>query len=189
MDIQDILRGNLEFNGKADKKHLSDLAENGQKPVATVVACSDSREPVEVIFNMLEPGELFVIRVAGNLVGDVAVKGSIEYAVRHLRTPYLIIMGHTGCGAVQACLEGNHHEGEVGELLALMELKSRDMSHAVTENITVQVEKALSLEVVKEAVAGGKLTVYGMLYDLVTGRVSVLSQNGKPALPERIQSL
>ncbi len=189
MDIQDILRGNLEFNGKADKKHLTELAENGQKPAATVVACSDSREPVEIIFNMLEPGELFVIRVAGNLVGDLAVKGSIEYAVRHLQTPYLIIMGHTGCGAVQACLEGNHHEGEVGKLLDLMELKSHDLSLAVTENIMVQVEKALDLEAVKEAVAGGKLTVYGMLYDLVTGRVSVLNRNGKPALPQGIKSL
>ena len=138
---------------------------------------------------MLEPGELFVIRVAGNLVEDLAVKGSIEYGVRHLGTPYLIIMGHTNCGAVQACLEGGHHEGEVGKLLDLMELKSRDLSLAVTENIAVQVQKALELEAVSEAVAGGRLTVYGMLYDLKTGTVSVLSQNGRQALPQGLQSL
>jgi carbonic anhydrase len=131
------------------------LVEKGQKPVATVISCSDSRVPVEVIFNQLRPGTFFVIRVAGNIISDSIVKGSIEYAVMHLRTPYIIILGHTECGAIKASLDGvdkmhlrtpyiiilGHTEcgaikasldgvdkGEVGRLVSNIKLESKEFS-------------------------------------------------------------
>src|SRR5262249_10338084 len=76
------------------------LAEAGQKPFVTVLACSDSRVPVERLFDR-GVGDVFVVRVAGNVIGGDE-SGSIEYGIEHLHTPLLVIMGHTKCGAVQA---------------------------------------------------------------------------------------
>lgn len=76
---------------------------NGQQPFATIITCADSRVPPEAIFGACM-GDLFVCRNAGNLVDDY-VLGSVEYAVEHLKTPIIVIMGHTGCGAVQSTLD------------------------------------------------------------------------------------
>ena len=178
MNIADLLTGNKEFAHSADKKLLRELAEKGQQPIAAVVACSDSRVPVEVIFNRLKPGTLFIIRVAGNVVADAGVCGSIEYAVEHLHVPCLIVLGHTGCGAVKASLDGNAG-GEIGKLLDGMKLKSKDMAQAVLENIDLQVKNVLKMDCVREALENGKLEVYGMLCDLPTGAIKLLSKNGQ----------
>ena len=77
-------------------------AKNGQSPLAVIVCCSDSRVPPEHIFHA-GIGELFIIRNAGNLISDFAL-GSVEYAVEHLETPLVVVMGHTGCGAVGTAL-------------------------------------------------------------------------------------
>ena len=119
MDITQLLRENRIFAGLIDPEKLRELVEKGQHPIATIISCSDSRVPVEVIFNQLKPGKLFVIRVAGNVVADVSVMGSVEYAVQHLNTPYLIVLGHTECGAVKACLAGTK-EGEIGKLVRVI---------------------------------------------------------------------
>ncbi len=179
VDIKEILAGNAEFRRKADKNLLKGLAEKGQKPAAAVVACSDSRVPPEVIFDRLTPGSLFIIRVAGNVVADTGVKGSIEYAIEHLHVPYLIVLGHTDCGAVKASLAGTH-DGEVGKLLDGMKLKSKDISKAVRENVALQVGRVMALDCVKAAVTKKSLVVYGLLYDLPTGEVKILSKNGTP---------
>ena len=75
-----------------------------QRPCAAVLACSDSRVPVEYLFDM-GVGDLFVVRVAGNVIG-MQEAGSLEYAVEHLHVPLLLVLGHTGCGAVSAALSG-----------------------------------------------------------------------------------
>src|SRR5207253_9722942 len=79
------------------------LAMGGQQPFATIVGCIDSRVPIELVFDQ-GFGDLFVIRVAGNVIADETI-GSIGYALRHLKTPLLVIMGHEGCGAVTAALD------------------------------------------------------------------------------------
>jgi carbonic anhydrase len=79
----------------------------GQHPFAIILGCSDSRVPVELVFDQ-GFGDLFVIRVAGNVITDDVV-GSIEYARIHLNTQLLVILGHEGCGAVTAALEARHH--------------------------------------------------------------------------------
>lgn len=97
--------GNRRYIEKSDAALRQDTAENGQHPWAIVVCCSDSRVIPEQIFDA-GLGELFVIRVAGNVLDDHQL-GSIEYAAEHLHCGYVVVLGHTGCGAVAAALHGD----------------------------------------------------------------------------------
>ena len=179
MEIIELLDGNRNFISKVDKRLLKELVEKGQKPIATIVSCSDSRVPVEVIFNQLKPGTFFVVRVAGNVVSDASVKGSIEYAVTHLKTPYLVVLGHTECGAVKASLAGTS-EGEIGKLVRSIILESKDLDKAVIENVDLQVKRVIEMDCIKDALNKKAIEVYGMLYDLSAGEVRCLSKNDAP---------
>ena len=178
MKITKLFEDNRSFAGNVDKGMLKELVEKGQKPVATIVSCSDSRVPVEVIFNQLKPGTFFVVRVAGNVVSDASVKGSIEYAVIHLKIPYLIVLGHTECGAVKASLAGTT-KGEIGKLVSNIKLESKDLYKAVIENVDLQVKRVIGMDCIKDALDKKAIEV-GMLYDLSTGEVKCLSKNGEP---------
>lgn len=92
-----------------------DTAVNGQHPYAAVVACSDSRVPVESIFSA-GIGELFVVRVAGNVIGDMEL-ASLEYAVEHLGIKDVVILGHSHCGAVGAALSHGEESGYVKSII------------------------------------------------------------------------
>ena len=177
MNIIGLLEANKGFASKVDKGLLKELLEKGQKPIATIVSCSDSRVPVEVIFNQIRPGTFFVIRIAGNVVSDSSVKGSIEYAVIHLKTPYLVVLGHTEYGAVKASLAGTN-VGEIGKLVSNMKLESKDLVKAVIENVDLQVKRVIEMACIKDALDKETIEVYGMLYDLSTGKVKCLSKNG-----------
>ena len=96
--------GNKKYIEIVDKRRLKATADNGQQPFAIVVCCSDSRVIPEQIFGA-EIGDIFVIRVAGNVL-DRHQLGSIEYAAGHLDCNHIIVLGHTGCGAVTAALSG-----------------------------------------------------------------------------------
>jgi carbonic anhydrase len=178
-DIKELLAGNTKFACGADQKELKGLAQKGQSPLATVVSCSDSRVPVEVLFNQLSPGRLFVIRIAGNIVADPSVKGSIEYGVGHLKTPYLIVIGHSECGAIKAYLDGVKH-GNMGRLLGKISLNNKELDKAIKENIELQVKRVLEIEEVQKALATKSIEIYGMFYDLETGTLTCLSKNGFP---------
>ncbi len=105
-----LLSGNVEYlNAKVAQGDVSPdlrqrLCDEGQKPYAAIVACSDSRVVPEDIF-MRSLGELFVIRVAGNVIGETQA-ASVTYAVQHLGVPLVMVLGHTHCGAISAVLEG-----------------------------------------------------------------------------------
>lgn len=99
-----LSEGNKKYVESFDPKIRVDLAEHGQHPYAIIVCCSDSRVVPEEIFHA-DIGDLFVIRVAGNVL-DNHQSGSIEYAADHLDCKNIIVLGHTGCGAVQAALKG-----------------------------------------------------------------------------------
>ena len=96
--------GNRKYLEKSDPALRISAAESGQHPYAIVICCSDSRVIPEEIFDV-SFGELFVIRVAGNVLDNHQL-GSIEYAAGHLHCSYIIVLGHTGCGAVAAALSG-----------------------------------------------------------------------------------
>src|SRR6202007_2728001 len=105
--LQKLIEGNRRFTrGEARfptlcKETLAELAK-GQSPFATILGCSDSRVPPELIFDA-GFGDLFIIRVAGNVIAP-EIKGTLQYAGLHLRTPLFVVLGHEGCGAVDAAL-------------------------------------------------------------------------------------
>jgi carbonic anhydrase len=99
------------------KDILADLAK-GQQPFATILGCSDSRVPPELVFDA-SFGELFVIRVAGNVV-DPTIAGSLQYAGVHLHTPLLVVLGHEGCGAVEAAIDEKFHGARHRSRIALL---------------------------------------------------------------------
>src|SRR6476661_6455769 len=96
-----FLRGEARA-GQLQRETLADLAK-GQRPFATILGCSDSRVPPELVFDA-GLGELFVIRVAGNVLSP-EIAGSLQYAGRHLHTPLFVVLGHTNCGAVAAAID------------------------------------------------------------------------------------
>lgn len=104
----------LDHERDLSPERIRDLFENGQKPFATVITCADSRVVPEHIF-MTGLGEIFVIRVAGNVVGDVEAASAV-YACKHLHTRLLLVLGHTHCGAIKAALDG-----EAGAVAAVTE--------------------------------------------------------------------
>src|SRR5438105_3680928 len=115
--LQRLKDGNARF--AADKPNKRDVGADkrkelakGQHPFAIVLTCADSRVAPELLFDA-GLGELFVLRVAGN-IADPAVVGSIEYAVEHLHTPLIVVLGHESCGAVAAALDGAKLPGDPG---------------------------------------------------------------------------
>ncbi len=171
--MKELQRDNSIFAESADKALLRDLALNGQHPVAAVVACSDSRVPVEIIFNQLEPGRLFVIRVAGNIVAEPSVTGSIEFAVLTLKTSTIVCLGHTGCGAVAARLNGIT-EGETGKLLNHINVTKTTIDEAVEENVREQMKNIAKIPALSPLAERGEIEIVGMVYDLMTGTVRTL---------------
>jgi len=179
----ELMRGNNNYALKVGDKLLRTLSEKGQEPKAIVVACSDSRVPVEVIFDALQPGLLFVIRVAGNIVSGPVVIGSIEFAIRQLRVPCIILLGHTDCGAVSASIDGISGEERGVQLCRFIKCKSEDLEEAVVENLGYQFRNILKIECVRDGIRNGVLEAYTMIYDLQKGRINVHSRaviiNGK----------
>jgi carbonic anhydrase len=161
-------------------------AGQGQHPFATVLSCSDSRAPVELIFDR-GIGDLFVVRVAGN-VAAVDEMGSIEYAVDHLGTPVLVVLGHSQCGAVTAVAQNAKVTGHLAALVkpivpAVARAKSENpgvtgealVNAAIKANIWQAMEDLFQKsKLIKEKAKAGKVKVLGALYDLDTGQVEWL---------------
>ena len=122
--LQLLKEGNKRFcNNELQSKNVSgqrrkDLLNNGQKPFAVILSCSDSRVPPEVIFDQAL-GDIFVIRVAGNVVSPIEL-GSIEYGTEHLHVPLLVIMGHDNCGAIKATVDDGEAPGCIGAIVDMI---------------------------------------------------------------------
>ncbi|GIV11348.1 MAG: hypothetical protein KatS3mg020_0839 [Fimbriimonadales bacterium] len=172
------------------------LETEGQKPFAIVVSCSDSRVPPELIFNQ-GLGNLFVVRTAGHVVTPENL-ASIEYAVEHLKTPLVVVLGHTHCGAVQAALSGKALTGHLPQLVAHIEPVIRRLhathphlkddallSRVIQEHVRHTIETILQRSaIVREYHQQGKLEFAGGVYDLRTGAIEWLklpeALGGKP---------
>ena len=156
----------------------------GQKPYAIIVGCSDSRVPPELIFDE-SLGDLFPIRVAGNVLDSVGL-GSVEYAAEHLGTRLLVIMGHERCGAVTAALAGGDVSPNVASIVrriapAVASVTSRHpadslaVHETVEENVRRQVHLVTTQSgVLRERLEAGDLAVVGAVYDLASGEVTFL---------------
>jgi len=160
-----------------------ELSTKGQKPFAVIVSCSDSRVPPELIFDQAL-GDVFVVRVAGNVVDPIAV-GSVEYAVEHLKAPYVLVMGHEKCGAVKATVEGGEAPGSIGSIVekikpSVDKAKASGatgeelVEEAVDENVSAVVAELEKSPILEEAVKDGKLTIAGAKYHLESGEVTWL---------------
>jgi carbonic anhydrase len=191
--LNKLMDGNNFYLGQKmslQKMSTPDVRESlakSQKPYAVILSCSDSRVPPEVIFDK-GLGEIFVIRVAGN-IPDPIVLGSIEYAVEHLGTPLIMVLGHERCGAVTAAVDANGKaEGNIGAIVkainpaviqAKKEYKGKDKSQlvetAVNDNIRL-VQKNLTKQspVIAHLVKEGKVKIVAAKYDLDDGKVTVM---------------
>ncbi len=167
------------------KEVLADLAK-GQRPYATILGCSDSRVPPELLFDA-GFGELFIVRLAGNVVSPEVV-GTFQYAGTHLRTPLFLVLGHEGCGAVQAALEVKFRGGrERSRIEALLQnilpgLDGIDPSASPEEQLRAGVEanvrwtihQILETPEAQARQAEGVLQLAGAVADIATGRVRFL---------------
>lgn len=159
----------------------------GQTPFAVILACSDSRVPVELVFDQ-GFGDLFVVRVAGNVVGEAGL-GTVEYAVRHLNVNLVMVMGHEGCGAVQAAMMPESEIAQEPDALqqlirriqpslvglpAIRDRKAR-MREAVLNNVRHQAAALRDQRVVREAEASGQIRVIGGFYEIGSGAVDFLT--------------
>ncbi len=196
--LQRLREGNLRFASGEGRRELAlDEAEraglvDGQAPFAVVLGCSDSRVPTEIVFDQ-GLGDLFVIRVAGNVVAPSQI-GSVEFAAGKLGTPLVAVLGHTGCGAVRATLEELRRDSAASDPAPSPHLRS------IVERIRPAVESLLETELVhdpaalersavranvrasadklrhgsallEQLVASGDLLIVGAEYSLETGEV------------------
>ena len=203
IDALDRLReGNARF--VANESRPSDAADQalrarlvaGQAPFAIVLGCSDSRVPAELVFDQ-GFGDLFVIRVAGNIVAPSQV-GSVEFAAARFGTPLVVVLGHTRCGAILATLEElrgpTHHSANlrsivdrvrpsVEKLLSQGNRRGIDetllIGHAVRANVRASVEHLRhGSAVLEELIRAGNLMVVGAEYSLETGVVDFFEETG-----------
>jgi carbonic anhydrase len=152
-----------------------------QHPFAVIIGCSDSRVPPEIIFDC-GLGDLFVVRTAGHALDDAGY-ASVQYVVEHLDVQLIVVLGHSGCGAVKAVIDRVEAPGHLGILIARLQSavdaatgRPGDLLHnAVTENIGQTVAHLKTLEpVLADLAAAGNLSVVGAHYDLESGLVSLV---------------
>lgn len=191
--IERLREGNLRFasdNISAGRSITSaKRAElvDGQNPFAVVLACSDSRVPVELVFDQ-GLGDLFVIRVAGNVVAPSQV-GSVEYAVSQLDTKLVVVLGHNNCGAVEATLnelrrEQAHRSPNLRAIVdrirpavepLLEQDESLPLDQAVVANVRRSVERLHhGSTILEELVDSGELSIIGAEYSMESGLVTFL---------------
>lgn len=179
-----FIRGEPRFAAICKEK-LADLAQ-AQRPYATIVGCSDSRVAPELVFDA-GLGELFVIRVAGNVISP-EVLGSLQYAAVHLQTPLFVVLGHEGCGAVRAALDAIHRGAQersrIQRLLdniipglAAIEpglAPEEELQRGVETNVRWSMRQLLATPEARARAAEGRLRLVGAVYEIGTGRVRFL---------------
>lgn len=186
--ISVLQKGNEQYKtGKKMMITTQDLREeltvNGQEPYAVVISCSDSRVPVEEIFSC-NAGEIFVVRTAGNVIGDLEM-GSIEYGVEHCGAPLILVLGHTNCGAVTAAVEGEPEGNNIDDIVELIkpaieEAKkiSKDKEKIVSEGVRINVlndiKQIQSNPTISELIDSGMVSVTGAIYDIEHGTIQWL---------------
>jgi carbonic anhydrase len=172
-------------NGESRRQELA----KGQQPFAVMLSCADSRVAPEIIFDQ-GLGDIFVVRVAGNIV-DPTTLGSIEYGAEHLHAPLLVILGHESCGAVKAALEAKGNpEGNIGAILKKImpavntarkakKDESETLNIAIQENVKNTYKDIMKSKIIRELVHEGKLRVVGAEYYISTGKFELIDLNSQ----------
>ena len=189
--LRELMTGNERFGNNQltsvehDLRILKENTVEKQEPFAAVLACADSRVPIELVFDQTI-GHIFVTRVAGNIVTPEII-ASLEYAVAVLGVKVLLVLGHTGCGAVKAAMKADAVPGQISALYQhiqpSVELSGGDFGRAIANNADLQANLLrTSSTVVRDALKATKVRVESGVYDLATGKVT-LHQGGAVHVP------
>lgn len=188
--LETLVNGNNEYLDESippvDYSAVRAAAIGEQRPIAAVLGCGDARVAAELIFSR-NPGDLFMVRLAGNFVSDYGL-ASIEYAVEMLQTPLVMVLGHTGCGAVTAALRVVRNKEtlpgrlfvlmdalEPSVLRALLEFPEDPLNAAIEENVHRQVSRLRTISpIINAALEKGTVKVVGAIYDMSTGKVNII---------------
>eukprot|EP00929_Paragymnodinium_shiwhaense_P024862 TRINITY_DN15182_c0_g1_i2.p1 TRINITY_DN15182_c0_g1~~TRINITY_DN15182_c0_g1_i2.p1 ORF type:complete len:305 (-),score=44.97 TRINITY_DN15182_c0_g1_i2:457-1371(-) len=207
--LYELQRGNMRFwSGHSSCPEESAFDLRGviamQWPSVAILGCSDSRVPLEIIFD-LGLGDAFVVRVAGNCVGTTTL-ASLQYAVNHLQVKVVVVLGHEGCGAVKATKGLSRHEiqekpEELGTLLshlkdglnhehvgALIDERSQDRVAVIT-NVRNQLEKLAKDDSIMQRIGDGELLCVGAVYQISSGVVDFVSELANSPVSYGVTSL
>ncbi len=188
-----LVEGNERFaNQEASKKDFQSLiaiTKDEQHPFASVLSCSDSRAPVELLFDQAL-GDIFSVRLAGNIASDKCI-GSLEFGSKYLGAKLIVVMGHTSCGAVKAACD-DFKDGHIGEIINMIKpairheksvaseehrtSKNDDFVQKVCElNVKYQIESIIRCsDILDDMTAGKEIGIVGAVYNISTGKVKFM---------------
>lgn len=180
--LQELIAGNQRFaaNQLTSVEHdlivLKERTVDKQEPFAAVLSCADSRVPVELVFDQTI-GHIFVTRVAGNVVTPEII-ASLEYGVAVLGAKVLLVLGHSGCGAVKAAMKADTVPGQISSLYPhlrrAVEQSGGEIDQAIKANANIQAELLrTSSTIIRDAYKSGKVKVEAGVYDLASGKVAL----------------
>jgi carbonic anhydrase len=186
-----LIDGNHRFaNNLTTNKDLHNLVmmtKDKQHPFVSTLSCSDSRAPVEMVFDQAL-GDVFSVRLAGNIASDKAI-GSLEFGCKYLGSKLIVVLGHTSCGAVKAACD-NFIDGHIGEITNLIKpavrlektiLQNRNSSNdefvqkVCALSVQVQIDEIMhTSDILQDMVARKQIAIVGGIYDLATGEVNFM---------------
>lgn len=196
--LHQLMEGNQRFaEGRSSHKKWEQEARKNksesQSPFAVILGCSDSRSPPELIFDQ-DLGDLFVVRVAGNVVGEIEL-ASIEFAVAHLHSSIVIVLGHQECGAVKTAITESSQLSELHAIYPLIttsiaECRSKQgrdkLTDAIYCNIKGSVQALKASPVLRSLLEKNKLKIVGGFYDFHSGKVNFISESKTPRRQMRV---
>jgi carbonic anhydrase len=188
-----LIEGNQRFlnNYQSDKdfQSLVQITKEKQHPFASILSCSDSRAPTELLFDQAL-GDVFSVRLAGNIASDKAI-GSLEFSSKYLGSKLIVVMGHTGCGAVKAACD-DFRDGHIGEIINFIKPSIRHEKTVTNQaernsknpdfvekinvlNVKHQIDTIVRLsDIVDDMLEARQIAIVGAIYDLATGKVNFL---------------
>lgn len=188
-----LIEGNQRFlnNYQSDKdfQSLVQITKEKQHPFASILSCSDSRAPTELLFDQAL-GDVFSVRLAGNIASDKAI-GSLEFSTKYLGSKLIVVMGHTSCGAVKAACD-DFKDGHIGEIINLIkpairhEKTIKDPAERTSKNpdyvekinalnVKYQIDTIIRLsDIVDDMLDARQIGIVGAVYDLATGKVNFM---------------
>ena len=186
-----LIEGNQRFTqnitANKDLQQLINLTKDKQHPFASVLSCSDSRAPVEMLFDQAL-GDIFSVRLAGNIASNYAV-ASLEFGTKYLQSKLIVVLGHTSCGAIKAACD-DFQDGHITDLIELIKpavanensvQNTRDSSNnefltkVCEQNIRHQINQIiLSSEIIRDLLESKSIGLVGGLYDLSNGKVNFI---------------
>ena len=189
-----LVEGNYRFAnnliGNKDMQSLVEATKNKQHPFASFLSCSDSRAPVELLFDQAL-GDIFSVRLAGNIASDKCI-GSLEFSSKYLGSKLIVVMGHSSCGAVKAACD-DFKDGHIGEIVNMIKpairhektvlddrsSKNEDFVQKICElNVRYQIDQIIrTSDIIQDMITAKQIGVVGGVYNLNTGKVEFLQDS------------